>query len=102
MSEFEPVNVPSDVARENLSLSLRCIGRVSQKQIAEEIGVSDATVSRFVSDDLPRACRVLAAAGLKVVPVEAATYDPAKVQLLLELARDHLKQLETVEQLQWD
>jgi hypothetical protein len=52
--------------------------------------------------DMFRALQILAAAGLKVVPADMQCFPPRKVQLLLELARDHLHQLENVEQLQWD
>lgn len=41
-------------------------------------------------------------AGLKLVPIEMQCFSPRKVAILMELARDHLNQLETVEQLQWD
>ncbi|MEX3614348.1 MAG: hypothetical protein VB141_11475 [Burkholderia gladioli] len=71
--------------------------------IADAIGVSAATVSRFCTEgDLERACKVLAEAGLKAVPVEKQCYDKEDVAVLLHLARARLRELETVEQLQWD
>ncbi|ENH6340909.1 hypothetical protein ABWH74_004299 [Burkholderia vietnamiensis] len=89
-------------ARKSHSLALQRISAKGQNTIATEIGVSPPTVSRFVSDDLERACQVLAAAGLKVVPVEMQCFPPRKVEMLLELARDHLSQLKSVDQLSWE
>lgn len=101
MTDIESLKMDAQ-ARANLAFALKRIAEVQQVVIAPSVGVSAPTVSRFVADDLPRACAVLAAAGIKFVPVETAVYEPRKVQILLELARDHLNQIETVEQLQWD
>jgi len=90
---------PTERARKSHSLALQHISAVGQSNIATEIGVSPPTVSRFVSDDLERACQVLCAAGLKIVPAEMQCFPPRKIEILLELARDHLHQLESVDQL---
>lgn len=93
---------PAERARKSHSLALQRISAVGQNNIATEIGVSPPTVSRFVSEDLERACQVLSAAGLKVVPIEMQCFPPRKVEMLLELARDHLQQLQSVDQLSWE
>lgn len=87
-----------------MSLAMQRAARVGQNDVASAIGVDGSTVSRFMSDekDMARALAILAALGLKVVPAEMQCFPPRKVQLLLELARDHLTQLENVEQLMWD
>lgn len=87
-----------------MSLAMQRAARVGQNDVALAIGVDGSTVSRFMSDekDMARALTILAALGLKVVPAEMQCFPPRKVQLLLELARDHLTQLENVEQLMWD
>lgn len=87
-----------------MSLAMQRAARVGQNDVANAIGVDGSTVSRFMSDekDMARALAILAALGLKVVPAEMQCFPPRKVQLLLELARDHLTQLENVEQLMWD
>ena len=97
--------VSSEVAertRKAHSLVLQRLLSVGQVKIAERIGTSESTVSRHVNEHLERACQILAAAGLKVVPAEMQCFPPRKVAILMELARDHLNQLETPEQLQWD
>lgn len=89
-------------ARKFAALALQRISTIGQNKVADEIGVSAPTVSRWVSDDLERACLILAALGLKVVPGDMQCFPPRKVAILMELARDHLNQLENVEQLSWD
>lgn len=89
-------------SRKYLSLALQRISSIGQIHVAEQLGTSEATVSRCVNDNLERVCQVLAAAGLKVVPAEMKCYEPRKIAILMELARDHLNQLETVEQLSFD
>ncbi|MBX3703966.1 MAG: hypothetical protein KF822_09350 [Steroidobacteraceae bacterium] len=78
------------------------ISRTGQNVIAESIGLSAPTVSRFVAEPegLERACRVLAAAGLKVVPVNYQCFSADKVKILLDLARDHLNSLQRIDQLE--
>lgn len=87
-----------------MSLAMQRAARVGQNDLGAAIGVDGSTVSRFMSDekDMTRALAIIAALGLKVVPAEMQCFPPRKVQLLLELARDHLTQLENVEQLMWD
>jgi hypothetical protein len=98
---------PSAKARNFLSLALQHVAKVGQDSIGTQIGTSGvdgSTVSRFMSDekDMLRALQILAAAGLKVVPADMQCFPPRKVAILMELARDHLNQLENVEQLSWD
>ncbi len=96
----------SEKARKYRSLALQAVARIGQNAIGDAIGVSGSTISRFMSDeeekDMMRALQILAAAGLKVVPGEMQCFPPRKVAILMELARDHLNQLENVEQLSWD
>lgn len=91
-------------ARTYLSLAVQRAARLGQNDVGVAVGVDGSTVSRFMSDekDMARAMAIIAALGLKVVPAEMQCFPPRKMQLLLELARDHLVQMETVEQLTWD
>lgn len=91
-------------ARTYMALAMQRAARVGQNDIGNAIGIDGSTVSRFMSDekDMSRALAILAAMGLKVVPAEMQCFPPRKMQLLLELARDHLVQMETVEQLTWE
>jgi hypothetical protein len=89
-------------SRKAHSLALQRLASVGQAEVARVLDTSESTVSRHVNDHLERACQILAAAGLKVVPKEMQCFPPRKVAILMELARDHLNQLETPDQLQWD
>lgn len=65
---------------------------VTQTEVAKHAGVDSAQISRFLSEPsgLNRVATILAACGLKVVPVDAATYGRETVHALLTLARDRL------------
>lgn len=100
---MKPVSASvSERSRKAHSLVLQRFASVGQVTVAEMIGTSESTVSRFVNTDLERSCQIFAALGLKVVPIELKCYEPRKIAILMELARDHLNQLETVEQLSFD
>lgn len=92
-------------ARKTHAFVLQRISRAGQNHIAEELGVSASTVSRLIGEtskpvsDLELACKVLVAAGLKVVPASMQCFPPAKVAIFMELARDHLNYLQRPEQL---
>lgn len=97
--------VSSSVAersRKYLQACMQSISRVGQNSIAEQLGVSAPTVSRFVSDDLERACQVIAAAGLKIVPAEMRCYPQDQIDAILTLARGRLNQTVSAEQLSFD
>lgn len=89
-------------ARKNERTILQAFARVSQSRIAEQLGVNDSTVSRFKDGGLEQAAALLAACGLKVVPLEMQCFPREKVNALLTLARDHLVQMEHPEQLSWE
>lgn len=94
----------AEKARKTLAFCMQRISREGQSAIAERLGTSPSTVSRFVSDSdgLERACKVLMAAGLKIVPDTMQCFPPSKVAILMELARDHLNYLQRPEQLAFE
>lgn len=55
-------------AREFESLILSQLLSTGQKPIADAIGVSESTVSRWKEGEIERWCKVLALLGLQVVP----------------------------------
>lgn len=65
---------------------LRALGEVSQKRVAEIVGLSESAMSTWKSDHLERACLVIAACGLRVVPVTEHTYEEADIAALRQLA----------------
>jgi hypothetical protein len=89
-------------SRKNEKAVLQALARVSQTRVAEQMAVSESTVSRFKDGGIEQACLFLAACGLKVVPLEMQCFPQEKVHALLTLARDHLVQMEHPEQLSWD
>jgi len=78
-------------ARRYLSLSLQRIGSVGQKKIAEQLELSEATLSRFVANDLERACQVLSMAGLQVCPKDVVVVSRDDIQALERMAFKYLQ-----------
>ena len=98
-----PVSVAVvEKARKYHSLTLQRVSSVGQNTVAEQIGLSGATVSRFFNEDLERACQVFAALGLKVVPAEMRCYPRAEMEALLTLARSSMNRVDDVEQLSFE
>lgn len=89
-------------ARKSIATAMRRIAQRGQNQVATALSVSPTTISRHLSEDdaFARSLRILAAVGLKVVPADWQCFSPRKVEILLELARDHLTQLQHVGQLE--
>lgn len=89
-------------ARKFASVALQRISAVGQNTIAAEIGVSAPTVSRFVADDLQRACEVLAAAGLKLVEHDRVCVDRQTYTALSHIAAKAMKDPEIAQKLVWE
>lgn len=69
---------------------------VSQNAI-DLSGVADVD-----QEKIRRACDILAAAGVRVVPADVIQVKRELMQSLLTLARERMDGLKTVEQLTWD
>lgn len=72
--------------RRNLSALLSGMAAVSQKRVAELIGVSETTLSGMKSDHLERFAALAAACGLKLVASTAQTVDDDHIAALETLA----------------
>ena len=81
MSALSPTIAES--ARKNERTILRALAERSQVKVAELMGTSETTVSRF--DKIGMAA-FLAAAGLKAVPSDRVCLDPDYIQSLKVLA----------------
>ncbi len=92
----------AETARKNERAVLQALSRVSQTRVAELLGVSDSTVTRFKEGGIEQACALLAACGLRVVGEDMQCFSRDKVHALLTLARDHLVQMEKPEELSWE
>lgn len=64
-------------AREFESLILNRLLSVGQKTVADAIGVSESTVSRWKEGEIERWCKVLALLELQVVPMSAQCHPPS-------------------------
>lgn len=89
-------------ARKFHALALQRMATLGQRQVAEELRVSEATMSRFVSADLERASHVLAILGLKVVPAEMKCYPKDQIDAIFTLARASMNRVADVEQLSFE
>lgn len=87
-----------------MALAMQRAARIGQNDVGLAIGLDGSAVSRHMSDekDMTRSLAILAALGLKVVPAEMKCFPPKKMQMILDLARDHLNQIQDVEQLTWE
>lgn len=74
-----------------LSEILQAVASKTQTRIAEELGCSTSTVSRLLSDDLPKVCEVLAVLGLKLVPATAMVTSREEAKALMRMAIKYLK-----------
>jgi DNA-binding XRE family transcriptional regulator len=73
-------------AQSNLTALLRGMAAVSQKRVAELIGVSPTTMSDIKSDQLERFAALAAACGCKMVPSTHQTHDESYISALKTLA----------------
>lgn len=74
-----------------------------QNKVAELVGLSESTVSRFISaGDLKRAIEILAAVGAKCVPMHYRCFDPKDVEVLMHGHRRWAETLQSTEQLSWE
>ena len=73
-------------AQRNHSAILRGLAQVTQSCVADLIGASEATVSRFKEMGLEQAAALLAACGLKVVPESAQVLDAEYIKALKTMA----------------
>lgn len=65
---------------------LRGLASVSQKRAAEMIGCSETTMNSIKADHLERFAALVAAVGLKLVPVTDQTFDESFISALKTLA----------------
>ena len=71
----------------------------TQRNVAQVLGVSEATVSRIKTEKLEDAMTLLYHLGFKVVPHDAKCYPADYVQALHTMARMHMAETRPLE---WD
>lgn len=72
-------------ARKNESEVLKALAETGQAVAARDLGVHESTVSRMKDGEIERFCSLLAAVGLKVVPMDYRCVNPeiAKAQMVI-------------------
>ena len=73
-------------AQKSHTALLRGLAAVSQKRAAELIGCSETTINSIKADQLERFAALVAACGLKLVPVTDQTFDESYISALKTLA----------------
>lgn len=71
-------------SRKNHSVILRRLASIGQASLAVALGVSEATISRWKSEQAEQCAKALAVLGLKVVPIEYECYKAETVDWLLQ------------------
>lgn len=74
-------------SRKIAALILQRLSSVGQVQLAEALGSSEASISRWKTDQIDQCAKALAALGLKVVPEDARCYRPEAIEAIFTLAR---------------
>lgn len=78
------------VAQRNHSALLSGLAQVSQKRVADLVGISESALSEF-KDRLERYAAIAAACGLKLVPITDRTLDDDYIQAVETIAAKHLR-----------
>ena len=59
---------------------------ISQKRVADLLNLSESALSAFKKDHLERACFLITACGLRIVPTTEQTYEEEDIYALRRLA----------------
>jgi len=92
-------------SRKNLSVMLKALCTAGQGAAASAIGVHESTVSRMKGGEISQMwqmCKLLAAIGLKVVPVDSQCFSAEHVEALRVLALQSSLLTNRADQLEWD
>lgn len=84
------------------SLVLKHVMSTGQNTIAELLATSETTVSRFVSAELERACKVLAVLDLKIVPTTMKCYPSDQIDAIFSLAKARMEEMDSAEKLSFE
>lgn len=89
-------------SRKNHAAILAGLARVGQVNVAAALGVHESKVSKMKSEgDLQQLSTLLAACGLKAVPIEMRCFDPKFVETLLWQAQQYLNRIGGIDQLEF-
>lgn len=88
-------------SRKTVQVVLQGLAGASAASVAQAVGVSESTISRFKSEHLDTVAAILAELELKVVPVQYRCYEPSYIDALERLAREQLNAAKAPPQLEW-
>lgn len=77
----------TNLCKKNETAIKNALGRVGQTRIADLVGLSDTTISRWKDNDAEKVAGILAAAGLMVVSEDTPDIDAGYLAALEYIAR---------------
>lgn len=92
----------TEKARKFETLLLQRLASVGQRPVADALSVSESTVSRLKEGAISQFSSLLPLLGLKVVPIEMQCYRPEDINPLIHLAKRHMENLNSADQLRWE
>lgn len=78
-------------AREILQVIFQALAAKGQGAVAQVMGISDSSISRWKADEIPVMAKFITALDLKIVPSTFICVDPAYLNALQVLARQALE-----------
>lgn len=75
-------------SRKTAATILQRLSSVGQAALADALGVSESTISRWKDGDIEKTAITLTVLGLRVVRDDEQTVDPDKLRALVALAED--------------
>ncbi len=78
-------------ARESLAFIFQSLAAKGQGAVAQLMGISDSSMSRWKSDEIPVMAKFIAGLDLKIVPDAFVCVDPEYLRSLRTLARRELE-----------
>lgn len=82
-------------SRKTAATILQRLSSVGQAALADALGVSESTISRWKDGDIEKTAITLTVLGLRVVRDDEQTVDPDKLRALVALAEDGFVALKT-------
>lgn len=101
MSECEVSGSVVDASRKIETQILKALSTLGQVEIARLMETSESAVSRLKDGQITTFSRLLAAAGLKVVPIQFKCIDPRVASAMMLLYESAMKRLENPVELLW-
>lgn len=97
----EPEITTEVQGKKNFATMFKRLSSVGQNNVALAINTSESTVSRLAAQ-AETIAHMLAAIGLKTVPVEFKCYPPEELNAIFLLAKRQLASINKAEELAWD